>query len=521
MALIIQTATDAELVEEFARNGSQAAFEQLVDRHAAWVFAAAYRQLRDRHLAEDATQAVFLILAKKAHRMGQDQKISGWLFNTLQYVVRGMRRSERRRQQRELRLAKPQAVEAQAGDLSEYLDSAVAKLSAKDRTIVLLRFYQGLDFAQIAESMNLTESAARRRLSRAVAKLRPNVSIEAIMAATALGREWMPPNLPQQLAHNAATHAAPAGASAVAKAAAHLMRITRAKIAAAVGAAAVVAGASTYAVIAKVSTRPSIATYQPPTTPLEQFRKAYAINENHVLIRISPPFPAARNEIYFAQAHPSYSRANPPQSMIVHWNKQGEPEIWTSWSQPQQLGGLLEGVVNVFPQEIEGNTDLLQTPLPGDFVVGTDTMAPSPFLQNAVCRDIEGMLFQELTMPVTLKFQTVPRKVIVLSGHWKYTPVTGAAAQSQQVVFYSTRFDPRRSMSSGDGPIYWWAKQLGKYINEQVVLEADQLPGSAGWIASNSPVDKKLVLQHMQEQTGLKWSEEMRNVRRLFIDAQQ
>jgi len=60
---------DAELLDAFVREASHAAFRAIVDRHAHWVYAAAYRQLRDPHLAEDATQAVFVLLCQRAKQM--------------------------------------------------------------------------------------------------------------------------------------------------------------------------------------------------------------------------------------------------------------------------------------------------------------------------------------------------------------------------------------------------------------------------------------------------------------------
>src|SRR5581483_1074231 len=96
---------DRDLLDRFVRGGSSAAFEQLVARHAGWVFAAAQRQLRDRQLAEDAPQAVFLLLCQKAAHMNRDQRIGGWLFRTTGFVVQGLRRARTRRERHEQRAA--------------------------------------------------------------------------------------------------------------------------------------------------------------------------------------------------------------------------------------------------------------------------------------------------------------------------------------------------------------------------------------------------------------------------------
>src|SRR5580700_1681276 len=95
--------SDRELIEAFVREESENAFRCLVERHARWMFAAAYRQLRDRQLAEDATQAAFIILLQKAHAMPSNTKISTWLFSVLQFTVKNLRRSRRRRRFHEFR----------------------------------------------------------------------------------------------------------------------------------------------------------------------------------------------------------------------------------------------------------------------------------------------------------------------------------------------------------------------------------------------------------------------------------
>src|SRR5690349_6929447 len=87
---------DEQLLTRFIEVGDEGAFAAVVRRHAGWVMAAASRQLRDRQLAEDAVQVVFILLAQKAAVMNR-QKLSGWLFNTLRYTVRNIRRAGKRR----------------------------------------------------------------------------------------------------------------------------------------------------------------------------------------------------------------------------------------------------------------------------------------------------------------------------------------------------------------------------------------------------------------------------------------
>jgi hypothetical protein len=79
------TDSDGRLLAAYV-NGSQDAFAQLVRRHSDFVYSAALRQVHDPHLAEDVTQAVFILLSKKASSLKEETQIMGWLFNVARYA---------------------------------------------------------------------------------------------------------------------------------------------------------------------------------------------------------------------------------------------------------------------------------------------------------------------------------------------------------------------------------------------------------------------------------------------------
>jgi RNA polymerase sigma factor (sigma-70 family) len=242
------TVEDRQLLEAFVGRNDQAAFELIVERHARWVFAAAFRQLRDRHLAEDAVQIVFAILARKAPSMNTGQKLSGWLFNTLQFTVKNFRRAERSRNKHQAIAAKPEMQEpppdsAMVRECAQQIDAAVARLSADHRQAILLRFYRDLPFDRIALEMGTNEAAARKRVDRALKGLRrylgPAPSSASVLSAAAIhGLDQSPLSLVPAATKAALAPAVSNGARQVLI----LMSIAKVQIAALVALACLIVG---------------------------------------------------------------------------------------------------------------------------------------------------------------------------------------------------------------------------------------------------------------------------------------
>src|SRR5262245_30948292 len=100
--------SDPDLLDQFIAKASPEAFAQIVDRHAAMVYATCLRILGDPHAAEDATQATFLVLMKKAPGLSRNTVLGVWLFRAATFVARNARKglTLRRRHERDSALMK-------------------------------------------------------------------------------------------------------------------------------------------------------------------------------------------------------------------------------------------------------------------------------------------------------------------------------------------------------------------------------------------------------------------------------
>jgi RNA polymerase sigma factor (sigma-70 family) len=178
------------LLWDYARNGSEEAFTEIVRRHVDFVYSVAVRKTGgDTHLAQDVTQTVFADLARKAKSMGKDVVLIGWLHRDTCFRAADMVRRERRRRAREQKAVEMQMLDKTGEDVwaqvAPLLDDAMDKLSESERDALLLRFIEGKSWRETGRALAVSEDAVQKRSGRALEKLRAILGRRGIVVSSA------------------------------------------------------------------------------------------------------------------------------------------------------------------------------------------------------------------------------------------------------------------------------------------------------------------------------------------------
>jgi len=184
----MQEFQDIELLRQYARENSDDAFAALVSRHVNLVYSAALRKTGNPAAAEEITQAVFVILAKKANGLLRHAALSGWLYQAARLTAANFLRTEIRRTRREHE-AYMQSLSNQTEpeiwpQIMPLLEDAMGRLGEKDRNALALRFFEGKSFQEIGTAFGVSENAARKRTNYALEKLRTYFSQCGVTSTT-------------------------------------------------------------------------------------------------------------------------------------------------------------------------------------------------------------------------------------------------------------------------------------------------------------------------------------------------
>ena len=159
----MQDMEDITLLRQYVQTESEQAFSQLVSRHVNLVYSAAVRQVGNPSQAEDITQAVFAILARKARILGRSVIVAGWLYQTTRLTAASSMRTEIRRARREQEAYMQSLVNESEPEvwtqIAPLLESAMGDLNQKERDVIVLRFFQGKSMQEVGRAFG----AARTR----------------------------------------------------------------------------------------------------------------------------------------------------------------------------------------------------------------------------------------------------------------------------------------------------------------------------------------------------------------------
>jgi RNA polymerase sigma factor (sigma-70 family) len=179
--------TDTQLLERFVRERDQAAFEVLVWRHAALVFGVCRRVLRHEHDAEDAFQATFLALVRKASSIGKRQAVGSWLYKVAYRVALAARARAARRAVQEPLPAElpggPDTGDLLWRDLRPVLDEEVSALPGRYRMPFVLCYLEGKTNAEAARAIGCPVGTVTSRLAWARERLRQRLTRRGVTLA--------------------------------------------------------------------------------------------------------------------------------------------------------------------------------------------------------------------------------------------------------------------------------------------------------------------------------------------------
>jgi uncharacterized protein (TIGR03435 family) len=268
---------DHQLLAQFARENSEAAFAALVERHVNLVYSVAWRGTGNAHAAEEITQAVFIILGQKARRISGKTILTGWLYQTTRLTVANFLRGEIRRQKREQEAYMQSTLNQPDAEvwpqIAPLLDDALARLGERDRNAIVLRFFENKNLREVGLALGASEDAAKMRVNRALEKLRKiftkrGVTLSAAIIAGAVAANSVqaaPVGLAKTISAVALTKGAVAGSSTLTlvKGALKIMAWTKAKTVIVVTAGILLAAGTTTLLTVKMAHKPGFQSADP------------------------------------------------------------------------------------------------------------------------------------------------------------------------------------------------------------------------------------------------------------------
>lgn len=257
---------------------------------------------------------------------------------------------------------------------------------------------------------------------------------------------------------------------------------------------------------------------------LKEFLEAYRLEPGQVLKRVPKPRPEGVR-IWWKQKYPNHGN-QPHQfgALMFRWRDPNQLENWGGTTgDGHSLRSLLRYLeMNIYPAEIDGDVKLLDTIVTGDWIFRDGVN------EERMIRALEAILQRTLRLRISLAFRQVEREVVVARGRYRLARVAGQT--KDEIEIYGKQIVPGGGgAGGGTGTFSEFLKWVGEWIERPVVSEVEAPPKErVTWnYNARSPFteqmrredhDEALVLQHLQEQTGLTFTRERRTIRILFIE---
>ncbi len=258
---------------------------------------------------------------------------------------------------------------------------------------------------------------------------------------------------------------------------------------------------------------------------LKEFLETYRLGPRQNLKRIELPRPEGIHA-YWKRKYPNSQKSldqvqvftfgwSDPDRLQFHWSLYGGPTGFRVRDLPRFLN------MELFPVQIEGDLDLLNREISGDWIfregVPAEQLIPS----------LEAILQCAFRLRITLAFREVKRDVVVARGRYRYAPLPGRSDNAIEI--YGTYLDTKGTGGGGSGKFPEFLRWVGEWIERPVVSEVEAPPKeNVGWHynrhspfteeAKREDHDEVSVLKHLEEQTGFTFTREKKPIRVLFVE---
>jgi len=258
------------------------------------------------------------------------------------------------------------------------------------------------------------------------------------------------------------------------------------------------------------------------------FEDVYGLRDDEAVRWIRPPYIAQREEFYRKEhAIRVALRPDPPEAMILKWEKE-RPRWYGSILGPADGRCaytpeiLIRHLLGVFPQDLEGDRQMLTEGMPGDFAFAGGADA------ERLRGGLEVIISENTGAPIRLTFVQVDRRAIVFKGKWVgRKPDQSASDQCPRFDVYGGDRDlSRGGEGAGSGNVALFSNRIGRLIDASVVVEATDVPEKISWHYVRGDGDKErsptnfssFLCEQIAEQTSMSWGEESRSLRRMLIE---